>query len=67
MCDLQANKSTIIQGPEKAYPPVSALDFVRESLAAIYVKQESGAQDGDNAGIIKALKHPETAVINAVD
>lgn len=61
----QANKSAVIQGPEKHYPPVTAQDFVKESLAAIYLSQEG--QQGDNAGIIKAAKHPETAVLNAVD
>ena len=62
---VQANKSAVIQGPEKHYPPVTAQDFVKESLAAIYLSQEG--QQGDNAGIIKAAKHPETAVLNAVD
>ena len=39
MCP-QANKSAVIAGKEWRYPPVTAEDFVRESLAAIYVKQE---------------------------
>ena len=64
---LQANKSAVIQGKEGHYPPVTAQDFVRESLAAIYLNQDSKAQEGDNVGIIKAAKQPETAVLNAVD
>lgn len=64
---MQANKSAVIQGPEKFYPPVTAQDFVRESLAAIYLSQDSKAKDGDNAGIVKAAKQPELAVLNAVD
>ncbi len=62
---VQANKSAVIQGPEKHYPPVTAQEFVKESLAAIYLSQEG--QQGDNAAIIKAAKHPENAVLNAVD
>ncbi len=62
---VQANKSAVIQGPGKHYPPVTAQEFVKESLAAIYLSQEG--QQGDNAAIIKAAKHPENAVLNAVD
>ncbi|KAL0033877.1 hypothetical protein WJX77_008803 [Trebouxia sp. C0004] len=36
----QANKSAVIQGLEKHHPPVTAQDFVKESLAAIYLSQE---------------------------
>ena len=64
---VQANRSAVIAGKEGHYPPVTAADFVRESLAAIYLNQDSGAQNGDNASIIKAAKNPETAVLNAVD
>lgn len=64
---VQANKSAVIEGKEGHYPPVTAQDFVRESLEAIYLNQESKAQEGDNDGIAKAAKHPETAVLNAVD
>ncbi|KAK9909897.1 hypothetical protein WJX75_009198 [Coccomyxa subellipsoidea] len=36
----QANKNAIIKGKEGRYPPISAEEFVRESLRAIYVKQQ---------------------------
>ncbi|DBA91455.1 TPA: hypothetical protein ACH3X1_003093 [Trebouxia sp. C0004] len=36
----RANKSAVIQGLEKHHPPVTAQDFVKESLAAIYLSQE---------------------------
>lgn len=39
-CALQANKSAVIAGKEGRYPAITAEEFVRESLAAIYVKQE---------------------------
>ncbi|EIE22069.1 oxidoreductase [Coccomyxa subellipsoidea C-169] len=35
----QANKHSIIEGKEGRYPPISAEEFVSESLRAIYVKQ----------------------------
>ncbi len=37
---FQANKSAVIAGKGGRYPAITAEDFVRESLAAIYVKQE---------------------------
>ena len=39
--DVQANKSAIIQGKEGTYPAITAEQFVREQLAAIYVKAEA--------------------------
>ena len=39
-CAVQANKSAVIAGKEGRYPAITAEEFVRESLAAIYVKQE---------------------------
>ena len=38
---LQANKPAIIESKDGKYPPISAEDFVRESLRAIYVKTEA--------------------------
>ena len=64
---VQANKAAVIESKEGHYPPVTTQDFVRESLEAIYLNQESKAQEGDNAAIAKAAKQPETAVLNAVD
>ena len=40
MC-VQANKSAVIQGKEGLYPAITAEQFVREQLAAIYVKAEA--------------------------
>ncbi|CAL5221914.1 g4184 [Coccomyxa viridis] len=37
---IQANKRAVIAGKEGRYPAITAEEFVRESLAAIYVKQE---------------------------
>ena len=37
---LQANKSAVIASKEGHYPAITAEEFVRDSLAAIYVKQE---------------------------
>lgn len=38
---VQANKPAIIESTDGKYPPISAEDFVRESLRAIYVKSEA--------------------------
>ena len=38
---VQANKSAVIQGKEETYPAITAEQFVREQLAAIYVKPEA--------------------------
>ena len=38
---MQANKPAIIESTDGKYPPITAEDFVRESLRAIYVKSEA--------------------------
>ena len=38
---LQANKPAIIKSSDSKYPPITAEEFVRESLRAIYVKAEA--------------------------
>ena len=38
---VQANKAAVIQGKECTYPAITAEQFVREQLAAIYVKAEA--------------------------
>ena len=38
---LQANKSAVIEGKHGRYPAITAEDFVREQLQAIYLKPEA--------------------------
>jgi isopenicillin N synthase-like dioxygenase len=41
----QANKTQVIQGPEKQYPPISAADFLNQRIQANFVDKDTGIEN----------------------